>query len=117
MLIYTYAISLVYTHFISVSTMVLIPKGSTKDLTNVKNDRGIALSSLISKLFDICIISSNSYIFEYDDLQFAYKKKTSTVQCVSIIKEVINCYVNQNSCVYMCMLDASKAVDQVNLLV
>ena len=46
-----------------------------------------------------------------------YKKKTSIVQCVSIIKEVINDYVNQNSCVYMCMLDASKAFDRVNLLV
>ena len=91
----------------SVSTMVPIPKGSNKDLTNIKNYRGIALSSLISKLFDNCIISSYSYIFESDDLQFAYKKKTSTVHCVSIIKDVINYYVNQNSCVYMCMLDAS----------
>ena len=94
-----------------------IPKGSNKDLTNIKNYRGIALSSLISKFFDNCIISSNSYICVSDDLQFPYKKKTSTVQCVSIIKEVINYYVNQNSCVYMCMLDASKAFDRVNLLV
>ena len=36
----------------SISTMVPILKGSNKDLTNVKNYRGIALSSLISKLFD-----------------------------------------------------------------
>ena len=66
--------------------MVPIPKGSIKDLTNIKNYKGIRLNSLISKLFDNCIISSNSYIFESDDLQFAYQKKTSTVQCVSIIK-------------------------------
>ena len=98
----------------SVSTVVPIPEGSTKDSTNIKNYRGIALSSLISKLFDNCIISSNSYIFECDDLQFAYKKKTSTLQCISIIKEVINYYVNQKSCVCMCMLDASKAFDRVN---
>ena len=56
----------------SVSTVVPIPKGSNKDLTNIKNYRGIALSSLISKLFDNCIISSNPYIFESDDLHFAY---------------------------------------------
>ena len=68
-------------------------------------------------MFDNCIISSNSYIFEYDDLQFAYKQKTSIVQCVSITKEVINYYVNENSCVYMCMLDASKSFGRVNLLV
>ena len=77
--------------------MVPIQKGSNKDLTNVKNHSGIALSSLISKLFDNCIISSNLYVFESDDLQFDYKKKTSTVQCVSIKKEVINYYVNLNS--------------------
>ena len=66
--------------------MVPIPKGSNKDLINIKNYRGIALSSLISKLFDNCIISSNTYIFESDDLLFASEKKTSTVQCDSIIK-------------------------------
>ena len=66
--------------------MVPIPKGSNKDLTNIKDYRGIALSSLISKLFDNCIISSISFIFESDDLQFAYKKKTFTLQCISIIK-------------------------------
>ena len=33
------------------------------------------------------------------------------------MKEVINYYINQNSCVYVCMLDASKALDRVNLLV
>ena len=51
---------------LSVSTMVLIPKGSNKDLR-----------SLIFKLFNNRIISSNSYIYiyEYDDLQFAYKKE------------------------------------------
>ena len=103
----------------SVSTMVPIPKGSNKELTNIKHYREIAFSSLISKLFDnnYYIIPSNSYIFESDYLQFAYKKKTSTVQRVSIIKEVINYYVNQNSCVYMCMLGDSKTFDQVNVLV
>ena len=58
----------------SVSTMVPIPKGSNKDLTNIKNYRGIALSSLFSKLFDSFIISSNSYIFESDDLLIRRKR-------------------------------------------
>ena len=84
-----------------ISTMVPIPKRFNKDITNIRNYRGIVLNSLISKLFDNCIISTNSYIFESDDLQFAYKKKTSTLQCVSIIKEVVNNFVNQYSCVYV----------------
>ena len=59
----------------SMSTMIPIPKGSNKDLTDVKNYRGIALSSLLSKILDNCIISSHEFIFQSDELQFAYKKK------------------------------------------
>ena len=44
---------IVLSHFIYVSTMVPIPKGSNKELTNIKNYRGNALSSLISKLLII----------------------------------------------------------------
>ena len=46
----------------SVSTMVPIPKGSNKDLTNIKNYSGIALSRLISKLFDNFTIFKFIYI-------------------------------------------------------
>ena len=51
-----------------------------------------------------------------DPLQFAYKEKVSTVQCVSVICEVINFYIHKDSCIYMCMLDASKAFYRVNHL-
>ena len=51
-----------------------------------------------------------------DPLQFAYKEKASTVQCVSVICEVINHYIHKDSCIYMSMLDASKAFDRVNHL-
>ena len=67
-----------------ISTMISIPKGSNKDTSDIKNYRGISLSILLSKLFDSCIIS--------DDLQFAYKKSCSTIQCVSMVTEVIDYY-------------------------
>ena len=57
-----------------ISTMIPIPKGSNKDTSDLRNYRGIALSSLLSKLFDSCIISLNTVVFKSDDLQFAYKK-------------------------------------------
>ena len=58
-------------------------------------------------MFDNCVISSISYyLYESDDLQFFYEENIFTVLC-----EVIHYYVNQNSCVYMCMLDTSKAFD------
>ena len=95
---------------------VLEKKGSNKDTSDIKNYRGIALSSLLSKVFDSCIISLNSMVLRSDDLQFAYKKSCSTIQCVSMVTEVINYYRYNGSSVYMCMLDASKAFDRVNLL-
>ena len=99
-----------------ISTMIPIPKGSNKDTSDLRNYRGIALSSLLSKLFDSCIISLNTVVFKSDDLQFAYKKSCSTIQCVSMVTEVIDYYQNNGSPIYMCMLDASKAFDRVNLL-
>ena len=51
-----------------------------------------------------------------DSIQFAYKENASTVQCASVICEVINYTINNDSCIYMCMLDASKAFDRVNHL-
>ena len=68
------------------STMIPIPKGSNKDTSDIKNYRGIALSSC------------------------------STVQCVSMVTEVINYFRHNGSSVYMCMFDASKDFDRVILL-
>ena len=99
-----------------ISSMIPIPKGSNKDTSDIKNYRGIALSSLLSKLLDSCIISLNTLVFKSDDLQFAYKERCSTIQYVSMVSEVIDYYKNNDSLVYMCMLDASKAFDRVNLL-
>ena len=57
------------------STMIPIPKGS-----DIKNYRGIALSSILSKLFDTCVISSQFDSLYFNNLQFAYKSQTSTIQ-------------------------------------
>ena len=97
------------------STMIPIPKGSGS-MGDIKNYRGIALSSLLSKLFDTCIISSQFDRLQSNDLQFAYKPQTSTIQCVSSITETVSYYVDNSGQVYVCMLDASKAFDCVNLL-
>ena len=79
---------------IYISTMIPIPKGSTKDTSDIRNYRGIALISLPSKLFDCCIISLNTVVFKSDYLEFAYKKRCSTIQCVSMVTEVIDYYTN-----------------------
>ena len=65
------------------SSIIPISKGLNKSTSTVKkNYRVIALSSLLSKIFDNCIISLQESCLPTDDLQFAYKSKTSTVQCI-----------------------------------
>ena len=81
-----------------------------------KNYRGIAFSSLLLKIFDNCIISLQESCLLTDDLEFAYKSKTSTAQCISTITEIINYYIKNTSKLYMCTLDSTKAFDRVILV-
>ena len=53
----------------------------------------IALSSLLSKIFDNCISKQHDSFF--NDLQFAYKSKTSTIHCTCSNFETANYYVSK----------------------
>lgn len=46
--------------------------------------------------------------------QFGFKPKHSTDACIYALKESIDRYIEQQSTVYLCFLDASKAFDRVN---
>ena len=58
-------------------------------------------------IFDNCIILAEPLALNSDDLQFAYKSGCSTTQCVSVLCETIDYYVNNEIDVYMCSIDAS----------
>ena len=77
--------------------MVPILKKSSGSREEITNYRGRALSSLLSKIFDNCIINQYDSLFT-NDLQFAYKSKTSTIHCVSSISETANHYVVCKQC-------------------
>ena len=77
------------------------------------NYRGIALSSMLSKLVDIIIIKKQSKHLNSSDLQFGFKEKSSTIQCSFVAEEVINYYCENGGTVYATFLDASKAFDRV----
>ena len=50
----------------SISTMVSIPKNKLGNLSDSKNYRGIALSSIFGKLFDLCIIELQCNVLHTD---------------------------------------------------
>ena len=87
-----------------VSTMIPIPKKGSGSMNDIRNYRGIALSSLLSKLFDHCIICNQYDSLRSDDLQFAYKSKISAIHCVNFVNETVNYYINNSGKVYVCTL-------------
>ena len=96
-----------------VANIMPIPKNRKKSLYNSDNYRGIALSSIIGKLFDLIILSSNESNLQTSDLQFGFKANHSTVQCTLAVNETINYYINNDTDVHCMLLDASKAFDRV----
>ena len=91
-----------------------IPKDNKKSLSSSDNYRGISLFNSLSKLFDHIILLKYSKQLQSSDMQFGYKESHSTTLCTLIYKEVIDHYINNDSTVYSCFLDASKAFDRVH---
>ena len=96
------------------STVTPIPKNKNKSLCNSNNYRGIALSNILGKLFDIILLKNNEELFNTSELQFGFKSNHSTHHCTFVLNEVVQYYVNNNSNVYVVLLDCSKAFDRVN---
>ena len=95
------------------SVIIPIIKNKQKAASDSNNYRGIALSSIISKLVDIIIIDKQNVFSKTSDLQFGFKDKSSTTHCTFVMNEVIEYYLSNGGQVYATFLDASKAFDSV----
>ena len=78
--------------------LVPIHKNKLANLSESYNYRAIALSSLLCKILDTCIIDKQ----ETHALLFAYEANHSTVQCVTMIKETVSYYLFYSNQVFMC---------------
>jgi len=74
------------------------------------NYRGVSLSSVISKVFESCLIDKcRKYLYSHD-IQFGFKKHTDCANAVYTVQQVANYCTERESKVYMTALDASKAL-------
>ena len=96
------------------TAMVPIIKNKTGDTSDKNNYRPIALVTAASKVFEICILEILETYLLTHDYQFGFKAKHSTDMCIFTVKTLIKYYTDQNTPVYTCLLDASKAFDRVN---
>jgi len=95
------------------STILPIPKNKNGNvgLTDSANYRGIALSSVFSKIFDHVILEKYRDRLCTSQLQFGFKRKSSTHASTLLLKEVLSYYANNLSSVYCTFLDVSKSFD------
>ena len=100
-------------NFLLISTLVPIVKDKLASVTNSNNYRSIAISSLIMKIFDWVIIIGFKDFLNFDDLQFGYQPKVSTSMCTWLAVETISYFSRNGSDVFTCLMDMSKAFDNV----
>jgi len=81
---------------------------------SVDDFRGISVSPVISKLFEMAIQNKYSLFLQTSDQQFGFKKYLSCNHAINCVRNVIESFIANRSTVNVCTLDLSKAFDQVN---
>jgi len=95
------------------SYTVPILKCSVKTCLSVDDIRGISISPVISKLFEMAILDRYSDYFKTSDHQFGFKKYFGCTDAIYSVKNVIEKFVSNGSTVNVCTLDLSKAFDHM----
>ena len=91
-----------------------IPKDKNGDLNNSDNYRCIAISSCISKLFELVLREYIQGIVELSDCQFGFRRNHSTNIAHALLKKVASGFRYRGSYTFLRFLDMSKAFDYVN---
>ena len=96
-------------------TIVPVPKKG--NLSDVNNYRGITLTSIFSKIFSLLRDNRLRKWAEDNQLsnsvQFGFRQKRSTVDCVFILQSIINKVLHEGHKLYCAFVDFRKAFDQV----
>ena len=91
-----------------------IEKDNLGNHASSDNYRAIAISSLVLKLFDWCVLLLEGHKLNCHELQFGFQGGTSTSMCSWALNSVIDYYNSAGSPVYSCTMDLSKAFDFVD---
>jgi len=98
------------------SYIVPLPKVkecTTKSL-NCEDFRGIAISPVVSKIFENCLLAKLGDFFATQNNQFGFKKGLGCNHAIYTVHRVVENFVNGGNTVNLCSIDISKAFDKVN---
>ena len=95
---------------------VIIPliKKKCGDQTDKNHYKPIALSSIISKVFEHIIAERLEIYLWTNDNQFGFKSGHSTDLCIYALIKFIEYYKSRSTSVYVAFLDASKAFGKIS---
>ena len=99
--------------FVLLCTLIPLVKDNLGDITASENYRAIAGGSLLLKLLDIVILQLEGDKLTFDQLQFAYQRKSSTTMCSWTVTAVVEHFNKNGAAVYGAAMDMSKAFDLV----
>ena len=99
--------------FLLVSMLIPLIKNKMGDVTDSNNYRSIAISSLVMKLYDLVIIQLFKENLYFDELQFGYQAEVSTAMCTWLTTETISYFIRNESEVFSCLRNTTKAFDTV----
>ena len=91
-----------------------ILKNKSGKINDSDNYRPIMISSNLLKLFEKCIQTPLNNCLQIHRNQFGFRPHTSTNMTVTVVKEILYHYRNNNSKVFAGFIDLSKAFDKVN---
>ena len=98
-----------------VCTLIPIVKDNKSSKLTSSNYRLIAIGALMIKIFDKVLLELCAETCKPSQYQFGYQKNMSTTICTWTMLESINYFRNRETSVFLCLLDLTKAFDQVVL--
>ena len=76
--------------------------------------RGIAISPIISKIFEYCILDRFQVFLVSRENQFGFKKGQGCRSAIYKVRKTVDNLIDRKATVNMCAIDISKAFDKVN---
>ena len=76
--------------------IVPVPENKAGDLTDSTNYRGITLSPVISKVFEMCLLGLyGDYLYSHE-LQFGFKKQQSCSHAIFCMCKVVDYFTSED---------------------
>jgi len=100
------------------SHVYIVPLPKVKDCTTkslkYEDFRSIAISPVVSKIFENSLLMKLGDFLSTHNNQFGFKKGLNCNHVIYTVRRVVENFVNGGNTVNLCSIDLSKAFDKVN---